>query len=212
MCHLFSFLVLLLKMVSSKSVAGISLKTQQMYVLVFVTRYIDLFWNFNSLYNTVMKVLFIGGSLATVYIMMNGIPQKSTYSPDDDNFPFLYLIAPCAVLGGLINQNHADPFEWLWAFSIYLESVAILPQLFMLQKLGGCENLTSHYVAMLGMYRLLYIANWVYRYTHEYHYSDIIVWVAGVVQTALYFDFFISYYNSKKDGVNAAVKIPQSPV
>ena len=24
---------------------------------------------------------------------------------------------------------------------------------------------------MLGMYRLLYVVNWIYRYTHEYHYS-----------------------------------------
>lgn len=184
-----------------------------MYVIVFVCRYMDLFWNFGSLYNTIMKILFIGGSIATVYIMTNGKPQASTYSPDDDSFPFLLLIGPCAVLGVLINQNHSDPFEWLWAFSIYLEAVAIIPQLFMLQKIGQCENLTSHYVALLGLYRVLYIVNWIYRYTHEYHYSDIIVWVAGVVQTALYFDFFMSYYNSKKTaGVNASVAIPQSPV
>jgi ER lumen protein retaining receptor len=85
--------------------------------------------------------------------------------------------------------------------------VAIIPQLFMLQKLGECENLTSHYVAMLGMYRLLYVINWIYRYTHEYHYSDIIVWVAGVVQTALYMDFFLHYFQTKKKGINNSVKI-----
>ena len=32
----------------------------------------------------------------------------------------------------------------VWAFSIYLEAVAILPQLFLLQKQGEVENLTSH--------------------------------------------------------------------
>lgn len=207
MFHLFSFLVLFLKMHSSKSVAGISLKTQQLYVLVFITRYLDVFWNFMSLYNTIMKILFITFSLGTVWMMTSARPQCSTYSPDDDSFPSLVLLVPCAVLGVLINQNHADPFEWLWAFSIYLESVAIIPQLFMLQKLGECENLTSHYVAMLGMYRLLYVINWIYRYTHEYHYSDIIVWVAGVVQTALYMDFFLHYFQTKKKGINNSVKI-----
>ena len=36
--------------------AGISLKTQCLYVLVFCTRYIDLLWNFASMYNWCMKV------------------------------------------------------------------------------------------------------------------------------------------------------------
>ena len=85
MAHLMSFLVILVKMQGTKSAAGacalprsplalapsltaaslalprhrragISLKTQQLYLLVFVTRYMDLFWNFISPYNTVMKV------------------------------------------------------------------------------------------------------------------------------------------------------------
>ena len=41
------------------------------------------------------------------------------------------------MLGVAINQDYGSPFEMIWAFSIYLEAVAILPQLFMLQKQGG---------------------------------------------------------------------------
>jgi hypothetical protein len=52
----------------------------------------------------------------------------------------------------------------LWAFSIYLEAVAILPQLFLVAKTGEAENITSHYLFALGSYRALYLANWVYRY------------------------------------------------
>lgn len=36
--------------------AGISLKTQFLYALVFLCRYVDLFWNFASMYNWIMKV------------------------------------------------------------------------------------------------------------------------------------------------------------
>lgn len=36
--------------------AGISLKTQILYVIVFCTRYMDLLWNFASMYNWCMKV------------------------------------------------------------------------------------------------------------------------------------------------------------
>lgn len=57
--------------------------------------------------------------------------------------------------------------EVLWAFSIYLESVAILPQLFMLQRTGEAETITTHYLFALGAYRALYIPNWIYRYFTE---------------------------------------------
>jgi len=57
--------------------------------------------------------------------------------------------------------------EILWTFSIYLESVAILPQLFMVQKTGEAESITSHYLFALGSYRALYILNWIYRYYVE---------------------------------------------
>lgn len=119
-----------------------------------------------------------------------------------------YLIAPCAVLGVLINQDHSSPFEMVWAFSIYLEAVAILPQLFLLQKQGEVENLTSHYVFALGAYRALYLLNWMFRFMTEPDYQQRIVWLSGLVQTALYCDFFYHYYQSKKGGLNKSVKLP----
>ena len=57
-CHLLSFVVMFWKLHTSNSVAGISLKTQELYVIVFCARYLDLFWNFLSMYNWVMKVRF----------------------------------------------------------------------------------------------------------------------------------------------------------
>ena len=85
----------------------------------------------------------------------------------------------------------------LWTFSIYLESVAILPQLFMISKTGEAETITSHYLFALGAYRGLYILNWVYRYYFEGFY-DFIAIVAGCVQTILYCDFFYLYITKGK--------------
>lgn len=93
------------------------------------------------------------------------------------------------------------------AFSIYLEAVAILPQLFMLQKQGGAESLTSHYVMLLGLYRLFYLFNWIYRYATEDNYMQTIVWVSGIVQTALYLDFFYNYINAKRERIDAPIAL-----
>jgi ER lumen protein retaining receptor len=71
--------------------------------------------------------------------------------------------------------------------------VAILPQLLQLQRTGEAETITTHYLFALGAYRALYIVNWIYRYETENH-VDVISTMAGVVQTALYCDFFYIYF------------------
>ena len=43
---------------------------------------------------------------------------------------------------------------------------------------GGAESLTGHYILLLGLYRLFYILNWIYRYATEPHYMQLIVWGA----------------------------------
>lgn len=85
-----------------------------------------------------------------------------TNDPSIDTFRVEYLIAPSFVLGLIFNYKFTF-LEVFWSFSIFLEAVAILPQLFMLQRTGEAETITTHYLAALGAYRALYIPNWIYR-------------------------------------------------
>lgn len=48
------------------------------------------------------------------------------------------------------SDNTLVPVQILWTFSIYLEAVAILPQLVMLQRTQNIDNLTGNYVFLLG--------------------------------------------------------------
>ncbi|KAI6204531.1 hypothetical protein M3Y94_00685500 [Aphelenchoides besseyi] len=187
--HLFAILILLFKIWKTRSCAGLSGKSQLLFALVFTTRYLDLFVTYVSLYNSIMKILFIVSLYTTCYLMF--VKFRGTYNRDEDTFRVELLIGPCAVLALFINPEFT-PLEILWAFSIYLESVAILPQLFMLQRRGEAETITAHYLFALGSYRGLYILNWAFRYFTE-GFSDPIVIVAGIVQTVLYADFFYLY-------------------
>ncbi|KAA8495908.1 ER lumen protein-retaining receptor B [Porphyridium purpureum] len=200
--HVFSIFVLTLKIKTSKNVAGISLRTQQLYLLVFCTRYLDLLFTnpFRSgltMYNTVFKILFIASSAYIVYLMRK--KYKQTYSVKDDTFRVEFLIVPACLAGTLFHYRNTF-FEIVWAFSIYMESVAIIPQLYLLQKTGEVENLTSHYIACLGGYRALYLLNWVWRFFTEPRYRHWIEWIAGTIQTALYADFFYYYFLNKTKG------------
>lgn len=205
MSHLMSIMVLLLKIRATKSCRGISLKTQELYALVFVCRYLDLFYSFISVYNSVMKVTYLATAFQIVRYMRYDKVVRQTYDREQDTFRYAFLIAPCAFLA--LVMNHKFTFtEVLWTFSIYLEAVAILPQLVLMQRTQNIDNLTANYVAFLGVYRGLYIINWIYRYATERHYRQWIVWISGVVQTALYLDFF--YYYSLAWKSNKRLQLP----
>ncbi|XP_003487151.1 ER lumen protein-retaining receptor [Bombus vosnesenskii] len=187
--HLVAIIILLLKIWKTRSCAGISGKSQILFAIVYTTRYLDLLTTYVSAYNTFMKIIFIATSYVTVFLMY--VKFKATYDHNHDTFRIEFLILPTSVLALLIN-NEFTIVEVLWTFSIYLESVAILPQLFLVSKTGEAESITSHYLFALGSYRGLYLLNWVYRYYAEDHY-DLIAIVAGLVQTILYCDFFYLY-------------------
>ncbi|KAL2794197.1 ER lumen protein retaining receptor [Aspergillus keveii] len=195
--HLASIFILLQKMKSSSSCSGLSFKSQALYLMVFVTRYLDLFWAFtDSLYNTTFKLLFIGSSGYIIYLMLND--YRPTHDPNTDTFKVQYLLASSAILA-LVFPHDYSVSEILWTFSIWLESVAILPQLFMLQRTGEADTITTHYLFALGLYRALYIPNWIYRYLSEGHFQPVPV-IAGIVQTLLYSDFFYIYYTKIMKG------------
>lgn len=126
------------------------------------------------------------------------IKFRATWDPKLDTLQAEYLVGPCFLLA-LIWHDKFTFMEILWAFSIYLEAVAILPQLFQMSKVGEAETITTHYIFALGAYRGLYILNWIYRYFAEGHFDAIAV-VAGIVQTALYCDFFYVYFTKVLKG------------
>ncbi|CAM6028146.1 unnamed protein product [Sphagnum balticum] len=195
MTHLMSIVVLLLKIHTIKSCAGISLKTQELYAIVFATRYLDLFTVFHSVYNTVMKLIFLGSSFSIVWYMRYHKVVRKTYDKEHDTFRHYLLIVPCFLLALFINYKFTF-IEVLWVFSLYLEAIAIVPQLVLLQRTRNVDNLTGNYVFLLGAYRGLYLLNWIYRYLTEGHYQQWITWTAGIVQTAIYGDFFYYYLKS----------------
>lgn len=204
MSHVVSIVILILRLRVSKSAVGISLKTQELFLLVFLTRYVDLFTNFISLYNTTMKIAYITSSAYIIYMIRFKEPYRSKYDKSQDSFLHLqFAVAPCAALAVLycLLIREFNLFDILWSFSILLEALAIVPQLFVLQRYREVENLTGHYVFFLGVYRFLYIINWIYRANYEplYH-TNWFSSFCGTVQTALYIDFFYYYVLSKYYG------------
>ena len=194
--HVASIIILIYTIETTKSIDGLSLKTQCCYALVFITRYLDLFTRYVSFYNTLMKIAFISTSIYVVYLMAK--KYRKDIQEDEDNFPVRYLVGP-AFFCSLVFTPGYKFMDITWAFSLWLEAVAILPQLFILQKTGHAKSITTDYIFTLGLYRALYIPNWIYRYFTEARFESI-SFFSGVLQTLLYSDFFYVYYTKVMQG------------
>ena len=104
MSHVLSILVLLLRLRVTKNAVGISIKTQELYLLVFITRYLDLFTTFYSMNNTIMKILYILSTAYIVYMVKSTEPFKTTYEKAHDSFlHWKFAALPCLLLAIITN-------------------------------------------------------------------------------------------------------------
>ena len=165
----FAFVMLFLKMMNQGNCAGISLKSMQMYTIVFFFRFISIFRHEGYLpfdktgdwmYQTVefASLALCSGCLYLMYSK-----YKATYDPNLDafgamdpvpsQFGIVWLVAPALLLALLVhpNLNNVWVTDVSWTFALYCESVAVLPQLYMFQKGdGGAQKRVESFSQMHG--------------------------------------------------------------
>lgn len=203
-CHLSSIIILLYKIHTRKTAAGISLRTRVLYLFVFLARYGDLFLYYVSFYNTFMKILYLSTSGYIIYLMTISPTYKNTWYHDLDNFATLPLVIVSVVLAFICTARYTA-FEISYTFSIILESVAILPQIDHLTKVPTLPALPLTHLVCLGLYRFFYVLNWLTRLFSDGIW-DLIIFIFGTIQTIIWVDFFIVWYYRKQ------IKLPPNTV
>lgn len=81
--------------------------------------------------------------------------------------------------------------EGFWNFSIYLEAVAIVPQLRMLQTTKSADAGIVVYLSTLGLYRFIYLIGYVVAYYLHQSFNTF-SFLAALVQCTIYFSFLVS--------------------
>jgi len=223
MSRMFGFGILNVKTFTSKRATGVSIKTLQLYALVFFFRLTSILRHEGYLpYDKSGDWLYHfieGTSLLFTCTALWGCmgPFKSTYQGALDKFGefnvppgmgAVYLAAPIMILTCLVHPNLNSDFlsDVAWTYAMYLESVALVPQLFMFQKQasGVVELLTAHFVAALGFGRLMEFMFWVYSY-HELATKSgsklpgYLALLSQFMQLVLMLDFFWYYYLAVKN-------------
>jgi ER lumen protein retaining receptor len=182
-----------------------------------MTRYSDMVLenHWGSVYFNIMRIFFIFITAYTIRIIRFKRPYKlviriltQSYDNEADAFPhyWLYLLA---IVLGFIMHSKFTVYGIFWAFSIWLEALAILPQLYMIAKNQDVENITAHYVLFLGFYRIFYLLHW-YLSPHLRIYNwqtlNYTSFIAGVAQTFFYADFI--YYFMKSNQNQRIINLP----
>merc|ERR1719238_751989 len=122
----------------------------------------------------------------------------------------LLLIVPSAFLALLFHPslNAFMPSDIAWAFALYLESVAVLPQLFMFQKAGQVQKWTAHFLAAQAFAKLISFIFWVSSYNElsdpEHALKSFVGnWVMAMqlVQICVMGDFIYHYVRCIRQGI-----------
>lgn len=171
-----------------------------LYTLVFLTRYLDLFWVSPafSYWNFILKNFYIWSSIYILILMLRIYPRTREREK-------AWRLAIYATGGSLVAAPIVTLIfkkfgfvEMLYTFSLVLESVCILPQLLLLRQTTVPTVITSFYLILLGSYRFFYLLNWILRGMSKEHFFDPVSVIFGVVQTALYVDFAWVYWTRQR--------------
>lgn len=223
MARMFGFGILNVKTFMSQRVTGVSAKSLQLYVLVFSFRLFSIvrhegYLPYDKSGDWLYHVVELGSLLfssAALWACLSKYNQ--TYQADLDKFGELnvpkgfgavWLALPVFIFSCVLHPSLNSDFfsDVAWTYSMYLESVALIPQLYMFQKQssGVVELMTAHFVAALGFGRILELSFWCYSF-HELVTAGgstlpgIVALLSQFMQLILMLDFFWYYYHAIKN-------------
>lgn len=163
------FLLLTVKIQGHKSVAGLSSKTLVLYVLHYCARltsttlrngYVPIDKSGDGAYQLID---FCSLCLVLNLLLRVHKTHRVTYQRELDTLAIWPIVAACGVLACTVHANlvRALFFDICWTFSAYLETVAMVPQLWMLARTGGTvDGMTAHFVACIVASGILTFTFW----------------------------------------------------
>merc|ERR1719482_1607839 len=166
-----SFLLLLMQISASGSVAGISKRSLFMHVCKLCCRLSTTLWlegylptdkSGDWIYQVgdVLSLFLVFQILFYIYVA-----HKASYQSNDDTLDVRNLIMVAFVLAVVVHPslNAWTPFDILWTAHLYVDAIAMVPQLWMISKAGGqVKGFTAHYIGATLLSNFLSGMFWFY--------------------------------------------------
>lgn len=212
----FSFVLVAVKIENARSVKGASLRMMECYMLVLLGRlcaivpfegYLPFDKSGDWFYQFCEAIAFC---VCGFIVISCRVRYASTYNPATDTLNHLWLIVPAAITAMIFhpNLNNFLPSDMAWAFALYLESVTVLPQLFMFMKEGQAEPFTSHFLAAQALSKIISFIFWASSFSELSNPNHTIKswvgnWVVAMqlVQLLVMGDFIYHYVRCLRNGI-----------
>jgi len=192
--HLLGVVVLIITLMKNRGCKGISRGTQVLRLVVFVTRYLDLFFLNQIEYLVFFKVSYIITSIIVLVVFWK---TDETYEWEKDTCSLAVIFLPCIIVATILANDYAI-LEICWTFSQFLAGFAMVPQyIFCYRDSGASDWGVSFYILSLGSYRVFYAMNWVYKRAMRPEYYDIHSWIGGALEIVFFVDFIVFRFSEK---------------
>jgi hypothetical protein len=223
-----AFSLLTVQVVSNPNVGAISVQSLQLDAFAIACRLSSTVWLEGYLPSDAtgdwlyqgFDVLSLGMACWLLYRLYNA--QHRAQEQEDDALPALPFALGSLVLAGLFHGNLDEKplFDALWLCSVFVSTIAVIPQLWMMShRRGSIPALTSHFVAVTAVGRIL---SGSYMW-HAYPEIECDPWIGGfqhagylvigahAVHLLLLGEFFYLYsMNIANSGWNAPLKFGES--
>lgn len=159
-----SFSLLAMQVFAGNNVSGISANSLKLDALALACRLASTLWFEGYLpadktgdhVFQAFDILSLGMVLWLLHRILN--LHRHTYEEEKDTLPAMPFAAASLLLASLLHGNLDDNriFDMSWMCGVFISAVAVIPQLSMMTRRGGSiPPLTSHFVAMMAVSRLL---------------------------------------------------------
>jgi len=203
------FVLLAMKVQNQRATTGLSGKMVVMYAITLCFRlsstvHLNGYLPVDQTGDWAYQAIEICSLALTAYLMRCVfVTHRASYQEQHDSFPLgiQHVVMGCFILAVVIHPNldRWTFFDIMWTTGCYLETLSMLPQLWMLSKIGEVEALASHFVVLSVLARVCSLIFW-YRGFAElrpahggFNFSGWGVMGAHVAQLLLSCDFVFLY-------------------
>jgi len=211
-----AFILLVLKVNGQSSVSGLSTSMLGMYTATLILRLsstlcVDGYLPADSTGDWMFQCLeLLSLGLAAFLLKHVSSLRKSSFGGDTQDaqdsmpgLPFIVVACVCCALFYHADLNRNVIYDRIWASACYIETAAMLPQLWMMAKAGGeVEALTSHFIALTTAARFCSLSFWYLAFESGIsfdeagNHSEMVIIGAHLIQLLLACDFLMVYVKS----------------
>lgn len=215
-----AFVLVSLQISKNKSVAGISGKTMiiQAMALCFrlsSTLFLDGYLPLDKTGDMMYQIVDVCSLMMVLHILQCIYKShRVTYEDSADTVDAKNFVIICVALAVIFHPDLNDwpAFDIAWTASLYLDTIAMLPQLFMSSKIGKVPAYTAHYIAATLVSRGFSAWFWFYgaeniaRVEEGFSFGAAAIIIAHVLQFLLLADFGYFYIKAVLSGAVCACK------